>query len=137
MKLYELTYLISPELSVEEIKAVQEKINTFIQSQGGVLVETGSPMRRNLAYPIKKKEQAYFTTIIFQLSPEKTLELKKELRANSEILRYLLLTKKISKRPETPKRRKREVKPRQKVELKDIEKKLEEILGETEKDNQS
>ena len=34
MKFYELTYLISPDLSEEEIKVLQEKVTSLIQEEG-------------------------------------------------------------------------------------------------------
>jgi len=135
MKYYELTYLISPDLSEEEIRTLQEKINALIQAEGGVLSEVNSPVRKTLAYPVKKKWTTYLNTLSFQLDPERLESLKKKLKAESEILRYLILTKPRTKEilvrgkklpPIRP--RKRVIKP--KVELKEIEKKLEEILGE-------
>jgi ribosomal protein S6 len=71
--------------------------------------------------------------INFQLLPEKLANLEKTLKADSQILRYLMLIKRpvkevrkdrmfIEPKVEKPKKEK-------KVELKEIEKKLEEILA--------
>jgi len=130
MKLYEIIYLISADLSEEELKACQEKITSLIQEEG-VLSEVGSSIRKILAYPIKKKRAAFSATLSFQLEPERLENLEKKLKAESKILRYLILTKKLPKMAVVPvKKPKRIIKPKPKVELKEIEKKLEEILGE-------
>ena len=135
MKNYELTCLISPDLSEEELKSFREKINSFIQEEGGTLTEINSPIKKRLAGPIKHRNQAYLTTLNFQLEPEKLANIEKKLKSENQILRYLILIKPRpkeilvrGKKLPTPKPRKI-LKP--KVELREIEKKLEEILGET------
>ena len=132
MKFYELTYLISPDLSEEEIKVLQEKVTSLIQEEG-ILSEVGSSIRKTLAYPIKKKQSAFSTTLSFQISPERLENLEKKLKAESKVLRYLILTKKLPKKiAALPVKKPRKiVRPKPKVELKEIEKKLEEILGES------
>lgn len=134
MKNYELTYLLSSELSEEEVKNLQAKIASFVQEEGGFLVEEGVFLRRKLAYPVKKQLQAYLVTFVFQLDPQKLAGFEKKIKAENQILRYLLLIK----LPQKPRKiRTFARKPvaqipekEKKVELKEIEKKLEEILGE-------
>jgi ribosomal protein S6 len=137
MKLYELTYLISAESSEEDLKTLQEKINSLIQNEGGILDEVALPKKIELAYPIKKQMSAYLTAFSFRLSSEKLENLEKKIKAEDKILRYSVLIKPRVK--EIPMRReklpkkvgifpKKITKP--KAELKEIEKKLEEILEE-------
>ena len=135
MKLYELTYLISPEFSEEELKSLNEKINSLIQKEKGVLNEAKMPMKKKLAYPIKKQREAFLINLSFYFQAEKLGSLEKELKSEKKILRYLILAKpkikiaKVRKRP-TKVISKIPVKEK-KVGLKEIEKKLEEILGES------
>lgn len=152
MKYYELSYLISSDLSEEEIKLFQEKIYSAIKEEGGILADSKNPVKRKLGYPIKNRGVAYLAGLNFNLAPEKLGSLKEKLSSENQILRYLISTKKL---PSVPKilarpsvselskigRRgevlrgkpspKKILKPKEKVELKEIEKKLEEILGET------
>ena len=134
MHFYELAYLISPELPEEELKSLQEKINSLIQKGAGVLNEIKLPIKKKLAYPIKKQREAFLINFNFYLEPEKLGSLEKELKSEKKILRYLILAKPKSK---IAKVRKRPTKiipkipvKEKKVELKEIEKKLEEILKE-------
>ena len=136
MKNYELIYLSSPDLSKEELSLLREKIFSLIQEVGGELLGslTNTSVRRKLASPVKNKDEAYFTTLDFHSEPEKLETLEKKLRLESQILRYLILVKPKPEKLFEPKpaqilpRKTFESKP--KVELKEIEKKLEEILGE-------
>ncbi len=139
MRHYELTYLISPELSEEEIRGFQEKIISLIQGVGGSLSEVLEPTRKKMVYPVRKKSSngVYLTTLNFNLSPEKLGGLEKGLKSENQVLRHIILTKPrtkevlgLSKKVPPSKLPKKIVKPEAKVELKEIEKKLEEILGE-------
>ena len=145
MKLYELTFLLTPDLAEEEGKLFQNKIQSLIQGEDGILTDSKNPLKRKLGYPIKDKREAFVVTLNFNLAPEKLGSLEKKLKSENQILRYLILTKpepKVSlvggkKMPFSAKilpsktyKDKKIVKPKEKkVELKEIEKKLEEILG--------
>lgn len=130
MKYYRLTYLVSPELSEEEAKKIQESLNSLVQGKNGILTSGISTLiKKNLGSPIQKKNSAYLGSLNFGLGVEKILELEKELKEKKEIIRFMLIIKKQSK-PEAEKkavRRKPEAKE-DKIELKKMEDKLDEIL---------
>lgn len=128
MKNYELTYLITPEITEEEIKELQGKMKSLIETEGGILIEENLANKKVLSSPIKKRSSGYLATLNFQLNSEKLTNLEKKLRSEDKILRYLILTKKKTL-PLPTKPRRIITKPKSKVELKDIEKKLEEILS--------
>ena len=130
MKSYELTYLISPDLSPEEIKVFQEKIDSLLKEEGGRIEELKFPFRKKLAYPIKRRSEAYFGNLNFYLSPERLDNFEKKLKKEPKILRYLILKKEVPKKIEIPKIKPKLIKKEKKVELEKIEEKLEEILGE-------
>jgi ribosomal protein S6 len=127
---YELTYLISPDTSSSDILSIQEKIKSFIGQSEGSIIRTTEPIRKLLAYPIKKRGEAFMGDLTFTVAADKLKDFKKSLDAEGSIIRYLLLLKKVSRKPvkSSPKRKDTKLQP--KVELKEIEKKLEEILGE-------
>lgn len=138
MKLYELTYLISPDLSDEEINYFTEKIISLIKEEEGTIEKTSETIKKRFAHPIKNQSQGYLAILNFQLVPEKLANLEKKLKSENQILRYLILTKpptkeiiRRSKRLPPIRTPEKMIKPKpKKVELKEVEKKLEEILGE-------
>jgi len=145
MKLYELNYLISTDVSEKEISSFNEGVQSLIKKEGGTVRSLVLSPEKRLAYSIKKKIRAFLTTIIFDLDAEKINLVKKEVKDNKEVLRHLVFKKKdikedIREEGEDGKvrRGKKEltkiVKPakekKDKVELKKIEEKLEEILNE-------
>jgi small subunit ribosomal protein S6 len=128
MRLYQLTYLISPKLDQKEIKKIEEELNLAIKNEGGKIREVEFLGRKKLAYQIKKEKEAIFVNLKFNLDPEKIKNLEKNLKAKEKILRYLMIAKKEEKKVELkkPKRIKKE-----KVELEKLEEKLKEILNES------
>jgi len=125
MKYYQLAYLLSPELKKEEIDKIQKQIISFLEKDC-ILDKVEEPLKRTLFYPIKKKTEAFLGSIYFYLNPENIKSLEKQLKKESNILRYLIVTEKPPKKIKIEKK----VKKPEKVELEDIEKKIEEILKE-------
>ena len=131
MKSYELTYLISPDLSEEEAISLSTEITSLIQEKQGILEKNLSLLKKQLSFPIKEKTAAYLAGLNFQMKPEGLEELKNQIKSESRILRHLILFKESPEKPVKTlvKEPKRIIKP--KVELKEIEKKLAEILNES------
>jgi len=149
MKTYELTYIVSPELISEEAEAKSKEIEAIIQNKEGSVLRQSNPIVKTLSYPIKKQASGYLGVLEFQLEPEKLKELEETLKKDGKIVRHMVIIKKPAKQRKERRARviptftieqKTEIeenKPssakasegKQKVELKDIEKKLDEILG--------
>ena len=138
MQLYQLDYLVSPKALEQDVQSIGEKIKSLIEKEGGSVVRTELLNKQVLAYEIKKFNQAFLAGLVFNLDPEKLEKLEKELRSEKNILRHLMFKEKLVK---VKAKRRKTIKPfkevktlkdkiKQKVELKEIEKKLEEILGE-------
>jgi ribosomal protein S6 len=135
MKYYELTYLINPDFSDEEARAFQAKVNSFIAEEG-MLEEGNMILKKKLAYAILKKDQAYMAVATFNALPEKIASLEKKLKEEKGVLRYLLIIKEkqqtLRVRPHMA-RAKAELKEtdsNKKVDMKEIDKKLDEIINE-------
>jgi ribosomal protein S6 len=160
MKPYELTYIISSEITAEEAEAEAKSIELLIQGKEGVIIKSENPIPKILAYPIKRQGSGFFVILEFQLEPEHISELKEKIQKNSKIIRSMLIIKnpvKIQKERRTRRKplvsstttpttvgvpeevkaeeenkeeSKKEKKTSKKVELNEIEKKLDEILSE-------
>ena len=153
MRFYELAYLIKSDISGEEIEHFSQKIRDFVQLQGGITKNATRPSKRRLGTPIKKQGEALLGTVDFYLNPEKLEAMQKELTSDDRVLRFLLAIKQEPKKvpliavkavakptlkpsplpgetgkAPTPQAVKTTSPP--KVDLKDINKKIEEILNE-------
>jgi ribosomal protein S6 len=125
IRYYQLAYLISPELKKEEIENLQKDLTSFIEKEG-ILDKVETPLKRTLFYPIKKKTEAFLGAIYFYMESEKVKVLDKKLKGEEKILRYLIVSEKAPKKIKVEKK----IKKPEKVELEEIEKKIEEILKE-------
>lgn len=141
MKNYELTLIISPDLSEPEIEDLGKEISAVFPKTEDSEPKTwnwSKPVPRKLGQNIKGKERAQVVGLNFQAEPEQITILEQKLKNCASILRYIVLAiKPASTRPAPPKRVPRspeiqlEKEPeKKKVELKEIEQKLEEILKE-------
>jgi len=152
VKTYELTYIISPEITSEEAESKAKEIEAEIQKREGAILAKINPSAKTLAYPIKKTASGFFGVLEFQLEPENLNELKEAILKNKEIIRQMITIKnpiKATKERRTKSAPTFQTEPktepsakedkssfsrvsedREKIELKDIEQKLDEILGE-------
>ena len=137
MKKYELAYLITPDLSATEAKALSEKILGLIPELEGVVLASPEPDKRKLAYPINEKIEAFLVSLEFSLSPEKIKDLEKKIISANQVLRHIIITK-AKERKEIKKPRKsidslvekkeESTNKEKKVDIDKIDEKIDEIL---------
>lgn len=134
MKLYQLAYLLSPDLNEQEVKDTSRMIENTLREAGGDIERTDEPSRRELGYPVAGKQWALLGSLVATLAPEQLEGIRQKMAAEKQILRLMLVklpTTKARTRPvRTPERAKWAPKKETKVELTEIEKKLGELLGE-------
>lgn len=167
MQKYELTYIMSPDMTSEEAQNRAKEIEDAIQKNEGTIIKQSPPIARTLSYQIKKHASGFFGVIEFQMEQEKLQEIQTMVRKDAKITRHMLLAKPpvrikkqrrskkeavesgvlpsieakpslleklgFGKKEETPEpavEKVAEKVEKAKVELKDIEEQLDEILGE-------
>ncbi len=147
-KNYEVAYLISPEVAEEEVFGEAGKITSAIQDANGLVGHIEEPRQRRLAYPIAKKQNAYFGWTTFTMAKENLVEIEKKLKPMKQVIRYLIVEEvKRPIMPARPPRPRRPAAPRplerkpitpfvpaapqeeDKARIEELDKKLEEILG--------
>ncbi len=141
-QLYEIGLLIKPELAEQEAAEVLGTVRSYVEQQNGVVESTTDPKVRELGYPVKKAAQAYFAALQFVLDPAAVSEVKKNVDANGQVLRHMVLSwKKEAPRPVMRYAKPEPTRPAasplreeertdEKIDIQEIDKKLEEILGE-------
>ncbi len=92
LKSYETLFVISPDLSEEDTKAIVEKFTTLIKENGeiGEIDEWG---RRKLAYPIDYKTEGYYVLVNFKSATDFPSELERIFNITDNILRSLVIAK--------------------------------------------
>ncbi|MDD5043747.1 MAG: 30S ribosomal protein S6 [Patescibacteria group bacterium] len=150
MQHYELLCIIPIKYSDEEAAKVVKTIAGMITAGGGKITREDSLGKLRLAYPIKHVYQGHYPLMEFDLEGEEVKKMERELRLMPEILRYEMVKKvagseerlkqailkekkekleqqrEEQKTPTKPEEKKEE--PRKKIDLEELEKKLDKIL---------
>jgi len=123
-------------MAVEEAETVKKDFEAFLQAKEGIILKSERTSPQPLAYPIKKHSSGFFVITEFQIEEDNVKGVKEELQKNSKVLRHFLLIKKPVKIMKERRTRKpvlmesKSAGPTKKVEMEDINKKLDEILSE-------
>ncbi|MBI3631535.1 MAG: 30S ribosomal protein S6 [Candidatus Staskawiczbacteria bacterium] len=144
MKPYELTYIISSEITSEQAEAESKNIESLIQGKEGIILKSVKLSPKTLAYSIKKQSSGFFGVLEFQLEPEHLGEIKEKIQKNGNIIRHMIVINNPAKIQKERRIRRKPIeenkepaftaqadkKTSKKVELREIEKELDEILSE-------
>ena len=91
MNEYELIYVISPRLMVEEADATIERIQGLVEDTGGEILMTDNWGRRRLAYPIKHHFEGTYVLTHIMMPPDRIAGFERALNINENVLRHLLV----------------------------------------------
>src|SRR3989339_1933371 len=69
--MYELTFLVNPNISEEDLADVVKQLRDSIARAEGKITKDFFRKRINLAYPVKKLRQAFFITVEFEIDRDK------------------------------------------------------------------
>lgn len=97
---YDLVVILDPEIAAEEQEKLLSKIKKFILDAEGKVSEVKEWGKRQLTYPISKKEVGLFVEINFSLPSQSAPFLRQKLQVEEKILRYLLVVE--ERVPSTP-----------------------------------
>lgn len=90
MKNYEITFIVDPVLSGDEIKQTAKTYQDLLKEEGCSIVHTEEMGLRQLAYPINKRHSGIYFTIEFN-APNGTIidGFELALRRDGRIIRFL------------------------------------------------
>lgn len=139
---YELVCIVPPQLEGTDLEKLRKEIEGIITVSEGT-INFKETKKHELAYPINKQGQGIYLISQVSILPEKIANISKELKLNKQVLRHLISQLPIVK-PEIKKPRPKKIVKKLKVEkkpsyakaaegktsLKEIDKKLEEIIKE-------
>lgn len=92
MRTYEVTFIVDPVLSGDEIKATAQNYVDHLKSENCKIVDLQDIGLRQLAYPIRKRSTGVYYSLEFQ-SPtgEIVKKLELALKRDERVIRYLLI----------------------------------------------
>ena len=87
---YEIGYILNPEVSEEQTRAILERIEQIVANYDGQVLKVNQWGRRKLAYPIEHHRDGFYVFIDTILTPETIAELDRTLKVSEEVLRHLI-----------------------------------------------
>lgn len=91
MSSYELIYIVSPEISDDDLPNVLTKMSDIVAKIGGNIVNVNQWGRKKLAYPIKKFGEGNYVLTQIEMKSSAARELESNLKLSNEVLRHLLI----------------------------------------------
>lgn len=91
MRIYEVLFIIRPDVPEEEIEGIIEPLKAVVTAAGGVVDKVDKWGKRRLAYRVRKYREGYY--VLLQFSTGKTSEMVKELerrlRVTDTVVKFL------------------------------------------------
>lgn len=89
MRRYEVLYIVHPDLTDEETKAVSDRYSELVTAQKGTIIKVEDWGRRRLAYEIKKQDKGSYILIDFYGPGSMIKEIERNFRIDDKVLKYL------------------------------------------------
>lgn len=91
MRLYELTYIIRPDLEDEAVAGVAARLEQTISTNGGRVLKTDNWGKRHLAYPIRRYTEGHYILLHTELTEQAIREVERQIKISEDIIRHLLV----------------------------------------------
>lgn len=149
---YEILFIVANKFTEDEAKKIMDGIKTTIVDNGGQITHDEYWGKKRLAYKINHNSYGYYGLFEFDLEGENLATIDKAFRLSTDVLRHQIVKKKVKtseevareeklrakidskkaeeeKKEEAAKSTKSKDKKDSRVDLKDLDKKLEGILN--------
>ncbi len=90
MRHYEVTFIVDPTLSSDEVKATAQKYADMLAAEGYTIIHTDEMGLLQLAYEIKKRHSGLYYSVEFAGEDGKVIDkMELAMRRDDKILRFL------------------------------------------------
>lgn len=88
---YELTYIVSPDATEQEVNDLHAQVEAAVGRFAGELAKTENWGRRKMAYEIGPHKEGVYVLELINGSGELMKEIERRLRVSDRVLRYLVV----------------------------------------------
>lgn len=88
-RVYEVMYIVNPEMAADEVTKLNETLQGVIESQGGTIVKLDDMGKRKMAYEINRKTEGHYVLFEIEGSGKEIAELERRMRVNDAVMRYI------------------------------------------------
>ncbi|HHE65486.1 MAG TPA: 30S ribosomal protein S6 [Bacteroidetes bacterium] len=116
---YELLYIVTSSADDKKLEEVNQKVSDFITKSGGSITKKDDWGKRKLAYEINHEKYGNYVLMEFDADQEMLEKLDASMQLMSEVLRQIVVSKRVKSESEVAK----EKQLKEKIEAKRAEKK--------------
>ncbi len=88
---YEIGFIVTPEVSEDEVKKITESITSTITKAQGVIEGIDEWGRKKLAFPIRKNLEGYYVFVLTEVDGAVIATLERRLKQMEKVLRFITL----------------------------------------------
>ena len=92
MNKYESVVIINPNVEENSLKALIERFQTLINTDGKV-EQVNELGKKKLAYEINKNKEGYYVVYDFEAKPSLIAELERNYRITDEVIKFIVVKK--------------------------------------------
>ena len=92
MNQYESVVIINPNVEENALKALIERFQTLINTDGKV-EQVNELGKKKLAYEVKKNKEGYYVVYDFEANPSLIAELERNYRITDEVIKFIVVKK--------------------------------------------
>ena len=91
MRVYEIIFILRPEVSDEELKTTVRQVSDAIEEGQGVVDKVESWGKRRLAYSVKRHKEGYYLLIQYSVKSNAGLskEIERRLKVMDDVIKYM------------------------------------------------
>lgn len=92
MRIYEVIFILRPDLPEEEIEQVTEHVKTTITSGGGTIDKVDTWGKRKLAYRVRRNSEGYYVLVQYSVETANAgvaKEVERRLRVSDPVIKFL------------------------------------------------
>jgi len=91
MRIYELTFILNPNLDEEAVKAQIANVESQIKGLNGKVLEVQRLGLKSFAYMLKGNRQGHYITVYYEADGTLCRQIEATLKLNEAVLRFLTL----------------------------------------------
>jgi len=133
---YELCYIVPIKFLDDELKKVEDSVKELLQAQKAEITKEENLGKQKFAYPINHIHQGTYVVLEFDMDGENLKKLDDQLRLKNEVLRHLIIKKRIKTAEEIAREEKMQERQRKEKqeELKQMEEEVKEKVKKSEEE---
>lgn len=93
MRIYEIIYVIRPDLTDQDVGTVRAEVKNKIETLDGSIEKDESWGKRQLAFEIKDFTEGVYNQIDCKLPPETPSKIRDQLKIDERIIRFMITLK--------------------------------------------